>query len=157
LELWSRLQFQSWEQAERLFQPGLRDAIGASLLAQALESDLIVWQATKPKIISAHSTGATAVVMFLAHSETGVVTPTSISFERTDGHWLVSYFSLLDEALQRTVQTRAQAQIEPLATKASPEAVRQGFNAAALQSSYLERRLRPTAAEGHGVAAAGKP
>jgi hypothetical protein len=139
LKLWSLLQFQSWDQAEQLFEPGLRSVIGASVLAQALAADVIVWEAARPKIVAANATATSAVITFLARGETGVVMPSSISFERIGGSWLISYFSLLDAAIQRSVQARAQAEIEPLATKPSPEAVRQGFNALVLQSTYLER------------------
>jgi hypothetical protein len=153
LRLWSLLQFEAWGEAEQLFEPGLRKAVGPALVAQALAADLAVWQGTKPKIVTARTTGPTALIMFLARSETGSVTPASISFERTSGSWFVSYFSPLDTALQRWVQTRTQAQLEPLATKPSPEAVRQGVNALALQSTYLEHRAPAT----RGRAGATKP
>jgi hypothetical protein len=147
LQLWSLLQFSAWDQAERLFQPGLRNTIGASLLAQALAQNQVIWQATKPRIVTARARGATAVITFLARDEKDGVVPASISFLRSKGAWLVSYFSPLDGAIQRAVQLRLQAQIDPLGTKPSAEAVRQGDSAARLQSTYLERQLR----------AAGKP
>lgn len=150
LQLWSLLQYQAWDQAEQLFQPGLREAIGASLLSQALAQNVVMWQATKPKIVTATGHGATAVITFLARNEVGTVVPASISFQQAGGSWLVSYFSLLDGAIQRTVQQRTQAQIEPLATKPSPEAVRQGFAAMPLQSNYLERQARAAAKQGQG-------
>lgn len=156
LQLWSLLQFGAWDQAEGLFQPGLRDTIGASLLAQALAQNLIIWQATKPRIVSARATGTTAVVSFLARDEKDSVVPASISFQRSRGVWLVSYFSPLDGAIQRAVQLRLQAQIDPLATKPSAEAVRQGDSAARLQSTYLERQLRATAKRGRGGGGAGR-
>jgi hypothetical protein len=149
LQLWSLLQYQAWDQAEQLFQPGLREAIGASLLSQALAQNVVMWQATKPKIVTATG-GATAVITFMARNEVGAMVPASISFQQTGGSWLVSYFSLLDGAIQRTVQQRTQAQIEPLATKPSPEAVRQGFAAMPLQSNYLERQARTAAKQGKG-------
>jgi hypothetical protein len=143
LQLWSLLQFQSWDQAAALFAPGLRQTIGDGLLLQTLESNVVVWQGTKPKIVSATAkSDDTAVIRFFARNEVGTVVPTSITFERGSGSWLVSYFPLLDVALQRTAQIRAQGQIEPLATKPSPEAVRQGDSAFVLQSVYQERRLR---------------
>jgi hypothetical protein len=139
LQFWSLLQFQAWDQAVELFQPGLRNTIGASLLAQALSQDLIVWQGTKPRIMSAATTGSTALIRFLARNEQDKVTPAAISFEGAPGSWRISYFSLLDGAMERAVQLRTQAQIEPLGTKAAPEAVRQGLAASRLQSTYLER------------------
>jgi hypothetical protein len=142
LHLWSLLQFQSWDSAVQLFEPGLRAAVGPSLLAQALENGLIIWQGTKPRIVSAHVSGATATITFLARDEQGHVVPTSISFGGAPGSWLVSYFPLLNGLIQRTVQLRVQAQIDPLGTKANAEAIRQGDNAARIQSTYLERRLR---------------
>src|ERR1700720_2889728 len=96
LQLWSLLQFEAWDQAEQLFEPGLRRAIGASLLAGALENDLIVWQATKPRIISSRVAGGTATISFLAGNEQGKVVPTSISFGAAAGTWRVSYFALLN-------------------------------------------------------------
>lgn len=153
LQLWSLLQYGSWDQAEQLFQPGLRSAIGPSLLAQALNQDAIVWQSTKPRIVTASVKGATALVTFLARDEKDDVAPASISFQRTGGAWLVSYFSLLDGALQRSVQLRLQAQIEPLGTKPAPEAVRQGVTAATLQGQYLERQLHAAGAGGHSAGA----
>ena len=142
LRLWSLLQVQSWDRASEFFMPGLRDLIGENLLTEALASDAIVWLADKPHILYARAAGGGAVVAFLARSETGTVIPASVSFERSAGSWHISYFSLLDPALQRAAQSRAQAQIEPLATKPAVEAVRQGANALHLQGAYREQVLR---------------
>jgi hypothetical protein len=148
LRLWSTLQFGGWDQAEQFFQPGLRNTIGIAVLAQGLAQDSLIWQATKPRIVTARVTGQKAAITFLARDEKDDVVPASISFESTDGVWLVSYFSMLDGAVQRAVQLRLQAQLEPLGTKPSAEAVRQGNAAAALQSTYLERQLRSAGAKG---------
>jgi hypothetical protein len=142
LQLWSLLQFEAWDQAVRLFEPGLRAAIGDSPLALALEDDVIVWQATKPAIVSTHTAGKTALITFFARDELGSIMPASISFEGAPGNWHVSYFSMLNFALQRSVELRDQAQLEPLATKPNAEAVRQGDYAATLQGAYLERKAR---------------
>ncbi|HEX5225898.1 MAG TPA: hypothetical protein VFW29_12290 [Solirubrobacteraceae bacterium] len=140
LRLWSLLQYQAWDQAATLFEPGLVEQIGSALLTQSLASDVIVWQSTKPHIVTARAGASGAAVTFLARDETGSVTPASISFEKgKHGEWLVSYFSLLNPALQRVAQARTQAQIEPLATKPSREAARQGTNALFLQGVYRER------------------
>jgi hypothetical protein len=146
LQLWSTLQFGAWDRAEQLFEPGLRSAIGPALLAEGLEQYLLIWQATKPRIVTAKVSGETATITFLARDEKDRVVPASISFTRSGGAWLVSYFSLLDGALQRAAQLTTQAQLEPLGTKPSAEAVRKGNAAAGLQSTYLERRQRPSAA-----------
>jgi hypothetical protein len=146
LRLWSLLQFQSWDGAAQLFQPGLRASVSEALLAQALQGYQLVWQSTKPAIRSAEIHGKTAVIKFLARSESGQVVPASISFERGRNGWLVSYFSMLDPALQRAAQLRAQGEIDPLATKPSLAAVRQGANALLLQSFYRERLLKESAA-----------
>jgi hypothetical protein len=148
LRFWSTLQFGAWDQAEQFFQPGLRNTIGVAVLAQGLAQDSLIWQATKPRILTAQVTGQTAAITFLARDEKDNVAPASISFTRTHGIWLVSFFSPLDGALQRAVQLRLQAQLEPLGTKPSAEAVRQGSAAAALQSTYLEHQLRPASAKG---------
>jgi hypothetical protein len=148
LRLWSTLQFGAWDQAEQFFQPGLRDTIGVAVLAQGLAQDSLIWQATKPRIVTASVTDGKAAISFLARDEKNGVVPASISFESTNGVWLVSYFSMLDGAVQRAVQLRLQAQLEPLGTKPSAEAVRQGNAAAALQSTYLERHLRSAGAKG---------
>ena len=141
LRLWSLLQFGSWDQAEQIFEPGLRSAIEPSLLAQALEVDSVIWQSTKPKILSARATRRSATISFLARNELGDVVPTSISFGGGLGSWQVSYFSLINPALVRAAQTRTQVAIEPLATKASAAAVRVGVNAGEIQGAYLERKL----------------
>jgi hypothetical protein len=146
LQLWSLLQFEAWDQAEQLFEPGLRRAIGVALLAAALENDLIFWQSTKPRIISARATGGTATISFLARDEQGKVVPTSISFGGTVGAWRVSYFALLNPAIARATQLREQARIDPLGTKPNAEAVRQANKAANLQGIYLERKLGAPAA-----------
>lgn len=151
LQLWSLLQFEAWDQAEQLFEPGLRSAIGTSLLAAAFENDLVIWQSTRPHIISARVAGTTATISFLARNEQGNVIPTSISFGGAPGTWRVSFFSLLNPAIARTTEQREQARIEPLGTKASPEAVRRANSAATIQGHYLEHKL---AAE---RAAAAKP
>jgi hypothetical protein len=146
LQLWSLLQFEAWDQAEQLFEPGLRSAIGASLLAAAFENDLVVWQSTKPQIVSARVAGATATISFLARNEQGNVLPTSISFGGAPGAWRVSFFSLLNPAIARTTEAREQARIEPLGTKPSPEAVRRADSAANIQGAYLERKIAAEAA-----------
>jgi hypothetical protein len=146
LQLWSLLQFEAWDQAEQLFEPGLRNAIGASLLAAAFENDLVVWQSTKPQIISARVAGTMATISFLARNEQGNVIPTSISFGGAPGTWRVSFFSLLNPAIARTADQREQARIEPLGTKPSPEAIRRADSAATIQGSYLERKLAAEAA-----------
>jgi hypothetical protein len=153
LRFWSTLQFGAWDQAEQFFQPGLRNAVGAATLAEALGQYLLIWQGTKPRLVTARVTGAIATITFLARDEKDHVIPASISFQRKSGAWLVSFFSLLDPALQRAVQLRTQAQVEPLGTKPSAEAVRQGNAAASLQSLYLERQLH--AAGGGKAASAG--
>jgi hypothetical protein len=152
LRLWSLLQFQSWNQAEELFQPGLREAIGAPLLAQGLAAFLVIWQGTKPHVVSVHVVGPNALISFLARDEADGVIPASISLQRTGESWLVSYFSLLDGALQRSVQSRVQAQIDPLATKPAPHAIREGIKASQLQSTYLESAGRASSAAKRGGA-----
>jgi hypothetical protein len=143
LRLWSLLQYSAWDEAARLFEPGLRDATGLSLLTEALENNLIAWQATKPKIITARVTApAVATIGFLARDERGHVVPSSISFGREDGRWRVSYFPLLNAPLARAAATRVQDQIDPLATKPSAEALRQANLAANLQANYLELKRR---------------
>ena len=141
LQLWSVLQFQAWDQAERLFEPELRDSIGASLLAQALENNAIVWQSTKPRVVSTRVAGGTATISFLSRNEKYEVVPTAISFGGAPGRWRVSYFGLLNPAIARAAELRVQARVNPLATKPSPEAVRAADNAAKLQGDYLERKL----------------
>lgn len=146
LQLWALLQFEAWDQAEQLFEPGLRSAIGASLLAEAFENDLVIWQATKPRIISARLAGTMETISFLSRNEQGNVVPASISFGGAPGTWRVSYFSLLNPAIARTTEQREQARIEPLGTKPDVEAVRKADSAASIQSTYLERKLGAAAA-----------
>jgi hypothetical protein len=143
LHFWSLLQYGAWDEAAQLFEPGLRDAMGLSLLTEALENDLIVWQATKPKIVDAReiSPGMTTI-RFLARDERDNVVPSSISLFGAAGKWRVSYFPLLNPALARAADERVQAQIDPLATKPSPEAVRQANLAGNIQANYLELKLR---------------
>src|SRR5437870_2885774 len=52
LHMWSVLQFVATDQVEEIFEPELRQLIGPSLLAAAIEGEVIIWQATKPKILS---------------------------------------------------------------------------------------------------------
>jgi hypothetical protein len=147
LQLWSLLQFRSWDRAATLFEPGLRRTVGLSTLTAGLEANLLVWQATKPKITSAGIAGGRATVTFLARDERNNVTPAAITFRGGKAHWHVMYFSMLNFALQRAVQTRVQGELEPLATKPNVEAVRQGLNASRLQNLYLERLTRSEAAK----------
>jgi hypothetical protein len=142
LQLWSLLQYRAWDQAVAMFEPSLRETIGPALLTGALAGDLLVWQATKPQIVSATHSNGTALIRFVARDETDKLLPASISLQGGPGGWKVSYFSLLDTALAHSVAHREQAAIDPLATKASAEAVRQGEAAGALQSEYLERQVR---------------
>lgn len=148
LQLWSLLQYQSWDHALAMFVPGLRETIGTALLTGALAGDVVVWQATKPQIVSASVTNGTALIRFVARDETDKLLPASISLQRTEGVWRVSYFSLLDGALERSVQLREQAAIDPLATKPAAEAVRQGDAAGSLQSVYLEKQVHASAKNG---------
>jgi hypothetical protein len=142
LEFWSLLQYRAWDQALATFVPGLRETIGPALLTGALAGDVLVWQATKPQIVSTAVTNGTALIRFVARDELDHLLPSSISLQKVEGVWRVVYFSLLDAALQRSVQLREQAAIDPLATKPAAEAVRQGDAAGSLQSAYLERQIR---------------
>lgn len=146
LRLWSLLQFEAWDRAATLFQPGLRTSLSDALLTQALSSGVLLWQSSKPVIRAAEVKEGTALIQFLIRTETGQVVPASISFERGREGWLVSYLPLLDFLLQRAAQQRAQGAIEPLATKPSPAAVRQGDDALLLQSAYREKLLNESAA-----------
>jgi hypothetical protein len=148
LQLWSLLQYRAWDQAVAMFDPGLREAIGPALLTGALAGYVIVWQGTKPQIVSATETNGKAFIKFVARDERDQLLPASISLERGEGGWRVAYFSLLDGALERSVQLREQAAIDPLATKPAAEAVRQGDAAGSLQSAYLERKVRSSAKHG---------
>jgi hypothetical protein len=151
LLLWSRLQYQSWPAATELFEPGLRSTIGESNLTQALAADVIVWQGSKPGVTASRVSGNTAVIEFLARDEKNNLMPSSITFRRSLGRWLVAYMSILDTALQRSVQTRVQAAIEPLATKPAVEAVRQGYAALGFQSDSLQREIAAEARRKHGT------
>jgi hypothetical protein len=147
LLLWSRLQYESWPAALELFEPGLRSTIGESTLSQALAADVVLWQASKPGIIAKHATATEATIQFVTRDEKNHLMPSSITFRRAGSGWLVSYMSLLDSALQRSVQTRVQVAVEPLATKPAAEAVRQGYAALSLQSNYLQKEQGALAAE----------
>ena len=151
LLLWSRLQYQSWPAAAELFEPGLRSTIGESNLPQALAAGVIVWQGSKPGVIASRVSGNTAVIEFLARDEKNNLMPSSITFRRSSRRWLVAYMSMLDTALQRSVQTRVQAAIEPLATKPAVEAVRQGYAALGFQSDSLQRELAAEARAKRGI------
>jgi hypothetical protein len=146
LHFWSLLQYGAVDRAELLFAPDLRHLVGAELLGQALASNLLIWQGTKPRIVAANGSATSVTIMFQARDETDKLLPGSITLRGGEGRWQIAYFSLLDFALQRAVQLRVQANIEPLATKPNPEAVRQGDAASAIQSTYLERLLRTEAA-----------
>jgi hypothetical protein len=148
LQLWSRLQFESWPAALELFEPGLRAAVGDSNLTQAFKAYTLLWQGSKPGVVNKRVNGNLATIEFVTRDEKNNLTPSSITFRRAGAGWLVAYMSLLDSALQRSVQTRVQAAVEPLATKRpAAEAVRQGFAALVLQSNYFQKELGTIAAE----------
>src|SRR5205807_4017799 len=109
LRMWSLLQYGAWDQVEQNFQPSLRATIGPTLLAAALENDVIVWQATRPQIVAANVSNGRATISFFARDEQDNVKPASISFIGREGKWRVSYFSLLNVALQRAAELHAQA------------------------------------------------
>jgi hypothetical protein len=145
LELWSLLQYGAVDRAVVLFEPELRHVIGTSLLADALDSGQLIWQGTKPHIVSSSGSATTVTIMFQARDESNRLLPGSITLRGGEGHWRVAYFSPLNFELQRAVQLRVQANIEPLATKPSAEAVRQGDAASAIQTNYLEHLLHAEA------------
>lgn len=142
LRLWSLLQYEAWDEAVSLFEPGLRSLLSPALLAASLENDVVVWQATKPQIVKTSVSGGIATLSFLARNEQDTVVPTSIALGGSPGAWRVAYFPLLNPAIARTEEMRVQSQVNPLATKPSPEAVRDAENASNIQAVYLERRLR---------------
>src|SRR5207244_10320157 len=111
LHMWSLLQFAATDQVEDIFEPELRTLIGSSLLAAAIEGELVTWQATKPKIVSASVTAGTAMIRFLALDETGKLRAASVSFRGGEGNWHVAYFSLLNGALQRAAQQSTQVRV----------------------------------------------
>lgn len=142
LRAWSLLQYEAWDEAVSLFEPGLRNLLSPALLVASLENDIAVWQATKPQIVKANVSGAIATISFLARNEQNAVVPTSVALGGSPGAWRIAYLPLLNPAIGRTQEMRVQSQVDPLATKPSPEAVRDAENASNVQAVYLERRLR---------------
>jgi hypothetical protein len=95
--------------------------------------------------------GDSAVIEYAARDENNNLAPPSMTLRGSKRGRLVAHTPMLDAALQRSVQTRVQVAIEPLATKPAIEAVRQGYAAPGLQSNYLQRELAAEARAKRGT------
>lgn len=143
---WRNLQFRAWSAAARQYEPGLQGFIGFDLLTRALMTQASTYRASRPQHITTTRRGDGVRVRFVRHGA-DEVTPATMSWQRTRaGHWLISYDSLLDQALAEARQSETQQRLDPLSQRLLPAAIQAGIRARSIQSEYAARRAAGNAA-----------
>jgi hypothetical protein len=145
LDLWSDLQFRTWDVAGTLYSSSLQRLVGLDRLIEAFKTQAEYFRTTVPSITSSVRRGRAVVVRYLIRDPSGRLMPTSISMVRELGTWRVGYDPQLDVMLRAAAQQEVQATQAPLARRPSAAAIAAGDRAARLQSAYaaaLSRRGR---------------
>jgi hypothetical protein len=133
-------QFQDLASAVDRFAPGTVDAVGLSLLSQAIRSQITLMRGTEPSFIDEARSEPDLVSLryALKGSDDQPVTATAV-LRKQGGDWEIVYDSFLDGAIGSVAESRAQARIDPAASVSSIEALRAGSAAGRLQARYLEQ------------------
>lgn len=141
LQYWSDLQFQAWDTAAQTFEPDLRRYIGKDALMRALANQGSSYRSSRPDIVATTTNGSKALIRYFRIG-TQDTAPTSISWVRANGRWMVAYDPLLDQALGDLRQLETQQNINPLEQKPLPAAVRAGTRARKVQSQFAAQQDR---------------
>jgi hypothetical protein len=100
LEFWSDLQRQDWVGAVDRYSPGLRRAVGARNLLEALKSQAEVYRSAKPSVRAASRRRGFTVVRFALSDQSGTPRLSSTIWRREAGRWRLVFDGLLNGALQ---------------------------------------------------------
>lgn len=141
LAMWSALQWQSWLDAISNYQAGLVRQIGQEKLVQAFEFNATLYRATKPKVEGETSNGSRVTVRYVITPPQSEPVPSSITWERVEGRWMIYYDPALDSALRLWAQEQTQQTIDPGAATPSPKAIEAGVHASELQERYLAGQI----------------
>jgi len=137
LSMWSDLQWQSLTSAMSYYPEPLRDYIGSASILQAFEFNAAFYRANKPQVEGEITNGSQVIVRYALTNTNAQLTPTSITWIKVDGRWMVYYDPELNSALASWAQTETQQVINPTASTPSPRAVAAGIRLAGAQSRYL--------------------
>jgi hypothetical protein len=139
--LWSSLQWQAWPDALSYYKAGLIKQIGVVDLLQAWKLNAATYRTEKPHVeAEATQNGRVTIRYILSGSQTASV-PSSITWEKVNGKWIVYYDSSLNNVLRTWAQTEAQQAISPDTTKLSRRAIAAGIRAGEIQDRYMAIRL----------------
>lgn len=139
LNMWSELQWQSWTEAIAHYQPGLVRAIGAARMLQALAFEASLYRTSKPVLHGQTRRHGLVTIRYTLAGAKALVVPSSITWQREAGHWVVYYDPSLDNILRSWAQ--AQQTSSAPGASASAQVLAAGVKATELQSRYLSRRL----------------
>ena len=137
LSMWSDLQWQSFMDATSYYPVPLIDYIGATNILQAFEFNAAFYRTNKPHLEGEMTNGAQVIVRYVLTGLNAQIVPTSITWIKVDGRWMVYYDPELDSALASWAQSETQQAIDPAATTPSPRAVAAGSRLAGAQGRYL--------------------
>lgn len=137
LSLWSDLQWQALTSAISYYPTPLRDYIGSVTILQAFEFNAPFYRTSKPKIESETTNGAQVAVRYTLTGVNAPLVPTSITWTKVGGRWMVYYDPELDSALASWAQSETQQAINPAASTPSPQAVAAGIRLGGAQIRYL--------------------
>lgn len=141
--MWSDLQWQSWPEALSYYHTGLILRIGEVKLLQVLKFEASLYRTTKPRVEEESTQGPRVTIRYIPSaaksdsSSAAVYLPTSVTWEKVNGQWIIYYDSGLNSALRAWAQAEAQQTIDPTALTPSPRAVVAGIHAGELQDQYL--------------------
>ena len=141
LSYWRSVQFADTEAVLDAYEPGLRSAVGAELLALAVRMASDTYRTQRPRVEEVRQRENEGVVRYFGTTQASGtrVVPMSIVWRRHEGRWRIRFSSALDVELRIAAQTRAQLNFKPGSPEIDPRALRAGERAAALQAGYLGR------------------
>jgi len=142
-EYWSALQFEAWRTAASYYEPTLRTYIGDDLLLPALEGQAGIFLSNRPVISQVEHLNGETLVKYILRDTGKNETTRSMAWRRVQGKWRIVYDAFLDRALAESRQLEVQAQVDPVAQKPSPEALRAAGQARRLQSKFWAQAQAP--------------
>ncbi len=142
LSMWSDLQWQSWTDALSYYQVGLVKQVGVTEFLQAWKFNAATYRTAKPKIEGETIQDGHITIRYLLSGSQVESTPSSITWEKANGQWIIYYDSSLDTTLRTWAQAEAQQAINnPHARTLSSRAITAGVHAGEIQDQYLASQL----------------
>ena len=146
MSFWSDLQFQSWAEVARYYDPELRERIGTADLIAAKKLNGSTYQTLKPVVVRVKRGDQDTTVYYSLLLADGAKELASTTWRKNEGNWQLIYDSRLDAELNQLAQNRVTIDENgSLPTDPSQEpsakALRAGTEASQLQAKFLSKLL----------------